>query len=234
MAFLTVVIGFVPPEVPKLPINACQLPRRSHSRWATLLLLFVGLVLGTGFAWRYRADLLPQAVDLWSVSDPVGPADVVAVLGGGMETRPFAAADYYRQGLVSKVLVSNGRSRAAKAELLPSDAEVTRNLLVRLGVPETAIELVGTDLSNTFEEALALRRWAVHNSAHRLIVPTEYFSSRRVRWIMRHELAGTGVEVLVPALDDLESPRARWWQHEKGVVSFQNELIKYLYYRLKY
>jgi hypothetical protein len=118
-----------------------------------------GLVLGTGFAWRCRADLLPQAVDLWSVSDSVGPADAVAVLGGELETRPLAAADYYRQGLVPKVLVSNGRSTAAKAELLPYDAEVTRNLLVRLGVPETAIELVGTDLSNTFEEALALRRW---------------------------------------------------------------------------
>jgi uncharacterized SAM-binding protein YcdF (DUF218 family) len=212
-----------------------QLPGRSHRRslWATLLLLFAVLLLGTT-TWRYRADLLLQAMAIWSVSDQVGPADAVAVLGGGMETRPFAAANYYRQGLVPKVLVLTGRSRVAKAELLTSNAEMTRNLLVRSKVHEAAIEFVGTDLSNTFEEARALRHWAVHNNAHRLIIPTEYFSSRRVSWIMRHELAGIGVEVLVPALDDPESPRVTWWQHEKGTVSFKNELIKYIYYRLKY
>ena len=64
--------------------------------------------------------------------------------------------------------------------------------------------------------------------------PTEYFSSRRVRRAMRHEMDEIGVEVLVPALDDPEYPRTGWWQNEKGVVSFQNEVIKYLYYRLKY
>ena len=25
-----------------------------------------------------------------------------------------------------------------------------------------------------------------------------------------------------------------WWQHEEGVIAFQNEVIKYLYYRFKY
>jgi hypothetical protein len=88
MASLTVVIGFVLPEVPKLPSKACQLPRRSYSRSATLLLLFVSLVLGPVFAWHYRADLLSQAIDLWSVSDPVGPADAVAVLGGEWRRGP--------------------------------------------------------------------------------------------------------------------------------------------------
>jgi hypothetical protein len=25
-----------------------------------------------------------------------------------------------------------------------------------------------------------------------------------------------------------------WWRHEAGVIGFQNEVIKYLYYRVKY
>ena len=36
----------------------------------------------------------------------VTSADVVAILGGGLEVRPFAAAEFYNKGLVTKVLVS--------------------------------------------------------------------------------------------------------------------------------
>ena len=28
--------------------------------------------------------------------------------------------------------------------------------------------------------------------------------------------------------------RAEWWKTEAGMIAFQNEIIKYLYYRLKY
>jgi hypothetical protein len=31
----------------------------------------------------------------WVVSDSIAPADAIVVLGGGLETRPFAAADLY-------------------------------------------------------------------------------------------------------------------------------------------
>ena len=62
----------------------------------------VALVVWTGRGWFLRA-----AVDLdqWIISDPLGPADAVAILGGGVTVRPFAAAQYYRQGLVTKILI---------------------------------------------------------------------------------------------------------------------------------
>ena len=28
--------------------------------------------------------------------------------------------------------------------------------------------------------------------------------------------------------------RAEWWKTEAGMIAFQNEIMKYLYYRLKY
>jgi hypothetical protein len=42
------------------------------------------------------------------------------------------------------------------------------------------------------------------------------------------------VQVQVQALPPLEYDIDTWWQHEAGVIGFQNEVIKYLYYRLKY
>ena len=70
--------------------------------------------------------------------------------------------------------------------------------------------------------------------ARSVIVPTEEFSSRRVRWVVMRELAGTGIQVEVPALSDPEYNPSNWWKNEKGIVEFQNEVLKYAYYRLKY
>jgi hypothetical protein len=65
-------------------------------------------------------------------------------------------------------------------------------------------------------------------------VPTEIFSSRRIRWVLERELAGTGTQVEVPAWDESDYNRSDWWRDERGVITFQNEIIKYIYYRLKY
>jgi uncharacterized SAM-binding protein YcdF (DUF218 family) len=198
-----------------------------------LVMLIVIGVFGV-VAWFNRVALFREAVDLWTVSDAVGPADAVAVLGGGLETRPVAAAEYYRKGIVQKVLLSNVRAPALSSDVLPSETELNRRVLISLGVPENAIELFGESLSSTYEEAAALRSWALRSHPRSLIVPTEYFSSRRVRWVLSRELADTGTQVQVPALDDPEYPRIEWWKNEKGFLVFQNEIIKFIYYRIKY
>ena len=127
--------------------------------------------------------------------------------------------------------------RLDKAETLgglPSHTAMNRSVLLKLGVPDAAIETFGSELSNTYQEAVALREWAVRTHARSVIVPTQDFSSRRVRWVVKHELAGTAIEVQVPALDDPEYSLSDWWKNEKAIIEFQNEVIKYVYYRFKY
>jgi hypothetical protein len=58
--------------------------RRFIGRLTTPILLIVLLVAG---AWVERASLLRGMAAVWIVSDPVTSADVVAVLGGGLEVR---------------------------------------------------------------------------------------------------------------------------------------------------
>ena len=52
-------------------------------------------------------------------------ADVVAVLGGGLEVRPFAAAELYKKGFVTKILIS----QVAESHLVedPSPFQGTAN-----------------------------------------------------------------------------------------------------------
>jgi uncharacterized SAM-binding protein YcdF (DUF218 family) len=187
-------------------------------------------------AWIEREALLRGSADLWIVSDPITPADAVVVLGGGLDVRPFIAANLYAKGLVKKVLLSeveDGPSVSIGA--LARHTEENRKVLLRLGVPGSAIETFGTANKNTWEEAVALKDWADRNVVSVLIIPTEIFPARRVRWTLRREFAGKAVRIEVPSFDPTTGyTRADWWKTEDGVIAFQNEILKYLYYRLKY
>src|SRR5258708_4317123 len=72
-------------------------------RYFAIVLVLITLCAGV---WTEREVLLRSAADLWIVSDTITPADAVVVLGGGINTRPFEAADLYAKGLVRKVLLS--------------------------------------------------------------------------------------------------------------------------------
>ncbi len=84
------------------------------------------------------------------------------------------------------------------------------------------------------DEAAALRDWADQHGVSQIIVPIEIFSARRVRWIFHREFAGSSARVEVPAFEPPNYSRAEWWKSSAGMIAFQNEIMKFLYYRLKY
>ena len=210
---------------------------RNPSRCGRLILIWLaGIALVGAVAWIARGPLLITVAQWWIVSsEPLVPADAVVVLGGGIDTRPFAAAEFYHKGLTRRILVSDVRlSRSERLGILPSQREFNQRVLMQLGVPEDAIEALGSANRNTHDEAVALRQWTDRTHARSFIVPTEIFSSRRVKWMMESALNGSGAQVQVPALDSEEYTRDDWWQHESGLIAFQNDALKYLYYRFKY
>ena len=214
-------------------------PASRHAVWlgrARRLLAAALIMAGlAGLAWAARAPLLQGAADLWIVSDPLTPADVAVVLGGGLDVRPFAAAELYRKGLAKKVLVSQvGDGRAVAIGAAPGHTEINRQVLLKLGVPADAIETFGSLNRNTKEEALALLEWTQRHAPRAVIIPVGSFEARRVRWTFRHEFAGQPVRIEISTFDSPQYVRANWWKDDLGIVLFQNEILKFIYYRLKY
>jgi uncharacterized SAM-binding protein YcdF (DUF218 family) len=163
------------------------------------------------------------------------PADAVAVLGGQLEVRPFAAADLYHRGLVKKILVSsNAEGRAAAIGAVEGHTEANRRVLLKLGVPENAIETFGQTNNSTRDEAVALREWADRYGASSIIIPTEVFAAQRVRLAFDCEFAGRGIRIQLLSLEPPEYTRREWWRTPAGLITFQNEVIKYIYYRWEY
>jgi uncharacterized SAM-binding protein YcdF (DUF218 family) len=211
------------------------MPRRGRKVMGRTVAATLLLMVFAAAAWVERAPLLRGAADLWIVSDPVTRSDAVVVLGGQIEVRPFVAAELYKRGLVTKVFVSQvAATRSSKIGDLPGHSELNRQLLVKLGVPETAIEMFGEGNRNTKDEAVALRDWAEAHRVSRIIVPTEIFAARRLRWILSREFAGSSVHLEIPSFEPPDYTRSEWWKTEAGMIAFQNEIMKYLYYRLKY
>src|SRR4051794_20157416 len=74
-------------------------------RLTLLFTVLLGTVAAT--AWTKKETCLRVMATLWIVSDQILPANAAIVLGGGVEMRPFIAAQLYSQGLVTKILISN-------------------------------------------------------------------------------------------------------------------------------
>ena len=198
-------------------------------------LLPVFVVLAIAGAWAARASILRDVADRWVMSDPLEPADAIVVLGGRMDVRPSTAADLYRRGFASRILIANTmRDPLEMMQLWPGPTALTRQLLLKLGVPAEAIVEFGDEVSSTYEEARAVLEWAKSSGAKSVIIPTELFPSRRVRWTFRREVAPAGIRIIVRAIKPPGYGVENWWKEKSGLIDFRNEVIKFAYYRLRY
>jgi uncharacterized SAM-binding protein YcdF (DUF218 family) len=194
-----------------------------------------GLCLLAIALWMFRVPLLTTLADAWIVNDVPVQADAIVVLGGGVQYRPIAAARLYKKGLASKVLIMDvASSTTDDMDLTEPQKVLTRRVLLGRGVPANAIETVGRSVSNTADESFAVHDWAKQHEAKRLIIVTEIFHTRRARWIFRKRFRDLGTEIQMVAVDRPEYQASNWWRHENGLIAFQNEWTKMLYYRIKY
>ena len=80
---------------------------RLSAPFATAVVIVLVILPLCWLAWSERAPILTSIATSWVISDSLQPADAAVVLGGGTDTRPSAAAELYRRGLVKLILVSN-------------------------------------------------------------------------------------------------------------------------------
>jgi len=116
--------------------------------------------------------LFPKQV-LTVESGPV-TADVMIVLGGGSAERPQRAAELFKDGETSKIIVSG-----------IGDSGSHEKVLVNAGVPETAIQR--EDRSHTtFENAQFSIPLLRQMGARRIIIVTSWYHSRRALATFEH------------------------------------------------
>jgi uncharacterized SAM-binding protein YcdF (DUF218 family) len=133
---------------------------------AVLVVLLLAVLVGGG-AWFYPEKIL--CVD----SGPVR-ADIIIVLGGGVHERPVRAAELFRQGVAPRVLCTGA-----------GDDVINRDILLRLGVPRTAIELESDSLTTRENALFSARRLRAEN-VHCAILVTTWYHARRALKTFQH------------------------------------------------
>jgi hypothetical protein len=173
-------------------------------------------------------SLFKYLVQRWMVSDDIGQADAIVVLGGALDVRPAAAAALFRQGVAPFVLVTRSNADGGR------EANRMRQRLLAGEVPLKAIVNFRIQLHSTYGEACGVAEFAQFFGIKRVIVPVELFQTRRVQWIFRRVLATQGVGVAVIAIVPPDYGIDNWCRTRAGRMNFRNELLKFAYYRLRY
>lgn len=202
------------------------LPASARLRIRHAVLTLPALVAAAAL-WLFPSPFVRAAAAWWVVSDPLAPADAVLVLGGGYDRRPRAAAALYQRGLAKQVLIAQVAQPTFGAS---PESRRSRGALIAAGVPPAAIAPFGNNVTSTYDEARAAAKWAADHGASRLIVPTDWYHTRRVRWIFL-ALVPPGVRVSVMPLSDPKAPVSGDWS---SLVTLARESLKYCYYRIRY
>lgn len=207
------------------------------SRRRTLHVLAIACMAGAVAGGMYcgRVPILSFAGTWLDVGTSPPRSDYVLVLNGDENTRPFAAAALVKAGLARKVIVTTCARYPDQEDglSLPAD-EVTRQVLLRRGVPEAEILVLDRMVDSTFHEAQALADFLDREPGVRVTIVTNPFHTRRARWIFAHALgprAGQLAFVSAP-LEDL--PLDRWWTTSVGRESVPAEYMRLLYYLFRY
>ena len=182
-------------------------------------------VTGAAAGLRYAGEWL-------SAGDRPQQADAILVLGGNY-SRPFQAADLYQQGFARRIYVSVP-AREDQHRLLdeagvafPREEEVMRAVLLRKGVPASAIEYLGKDLLSTAAEAQAARA-LFSKGAPTLLVVTSPYHLRRARMTFADALPAADIRVIATSYEPL--PQV-WWKDQTAARNVLLELAKIPFYK---
>jgi uncharacterized SAM-binding protein YcdF (DUF218 family) len=201
----------------RFPPSAFQISvfefKMKHRR-TILKILFAAVLLLVLLA--LAAFLFPKQV-LMVDSGPM-KADVLVVLGGGGTERPARAAELFKHGDAPKILVSGN-----------GDCEWIKRFLEMDGVPNAAIMLESRS-STTRENAEFSIPLLRQMGAHRVIIVTSWFHSRRALACFEH---------YAPDITFYSRPshqgysKAKW--NRKGTGGgFKSEYVKLLGYWVCY
>jgi uncharacterized SAM-binding protein YcdF (DUF218 family) len=189
-------------------------------------------------AWGLLAWLAARAL---MVSAPLPSADAIVVLSGSSAylERTQKAAELYRQGRAPFVWLTNDHTRGGWSSALqrnPLFVERATDELIKGGVPADKIKIVPGVASSTRYETLLIKDYAVAEGMRSVLVVTSTYHSRRALRCLRQLFAGTEVAFgLEPASVGPHTPSpVFWWLQPEGWRTVGVEVVKLIYYRLKY
>ncbi len=190
---------------------------RQGGRFRRIILLVGVLAIGAASYACYHLGTFLYA------EDPLKRADAICVLAGTRMERPLEAADLFLNGWAPHIVLTEEVPDPGVTALerrgmgLPTNAQIARDVMVRLGVPPAAIEILSEIHNSTAHEAETFREAVLARKWKRIIVVTSKFHTRRGGFAVRRALKGSGVEVVMRGSSYDRADPHHWWRTRADV-----------------
>ena len=194
------------------------------------LILAVALVL-TGFG---RVPVLREVGAFLITEDRLERAAAIVALAGQTPFREMEAAKIYRAGWAPRVIIVRAEPSEEAKELaemginVGESWEVSRDVLLKQGVPESAIVTPKLGGGGTLEELESVVR-ALEDNNDSLILVTSKYHTRRTRLTWNYVTHGRSRGIVRAASRDPFDP-SRWWQERRFVLAVVREYLGLINY----
>ncbi len=198
-------------------------------RWFLRLGLAAGLLGGLVV---FHKPALVGFAQAFRVNDPE-PSDAIVILLGGASHRPKLAADLFHRKIAPRIVFCQ---IVGGPDDLVHESERTRDMLIESGVPASAITVLNGNVASTRDEAQRIEKeWEAEGKAWKSVtVVTTGFHTARARWIFRRTFNDPSITFHMAAAEHPRFNEDNWYRNEDGQIFYLNELIKTIFYRIKY
>lgn len=173
----------------------------------------------------------------WLVAeDELVKTEACFVLGGNSYERGMEAVKVFWKFNDQKFVCTGGNyplQIRALLDSLMSEAELSRHLMHSKGVPLSQIEIMETARS-TMDESVEIINYCKTKDIHDITVISSSFHLRRVRWVFESKFKDAGITVHFHGANSEDYDSKNWWHSEEGLIMANNEVVKLIYYALKY
>ena len=145
-----------------------------------------------------------------------------------MPYRAEEAAKLYKMGYASEVWISRPEGPDAELEVLCiryiAEEEYSREVLIRQGVPETAVHILPETIIDTEQEVEEVSREMQRSGKHSVILVTSLPHTRRVKALW-HKLVGASPSASVHGAPEDPFDQDHWWRNTRDALAVVREVL---------
>jgi uncharacterized SAM-binding protein YcdF (DUF218 family) len=197
--------------------------------------LFLGVSCALVLVVLFRNPLL-RGIGHWlGQEDQLQLTDACFVLGGNSFERGLEACKVYFQISQQQFYPTGGNYplQIQALDTVMTEAQLTAHLMHRKGVPLSSVHPLSVGTS-TMEESNEILRMCTDSGWKKITVISSALHLRRIRQVFAQKFQDKGIEIVFHGSDAADYNKENWWKSEEGLIMGQNELVKIVYYWLKY
>lgn len=165
------------------------------------------------------------------LEDHLRKTDLIHVLSGP-DYRTEYGNELMKKGFADHIFFTGGGNLCDNEV----SAICSEKIALAAGIPADKIIMDSTDIINTYDEAERLNA-LINNSSfpiHSVIVVSDPFHMRRVRWTYQKVLGNRVKLIMAPVPFEMTNLSEYWWRNYESRKMVRNEYAKLIYYILRY